>query len=355
VIPAVSEDGPPRPNLFGWTKRELGEYLGRHDAAPFHAGQVYRWLYGRRRFDPHAWTDLPRRLRETIAAGSRVDPGHLAARVEATDGTVKYRAALADGRQVECVQMVQSDRVTFCVSSQVGCALDCDFCLTGRMGLVRHLTPGEIVGQVALMQEAAGLGSRPFHLVFMGMGEPLHNYDALLKALALLVDPEGFALPRRRITVSTSGLAPKIEALSREPVRPRLAVSLNATTDELRDRLMPINRAYPIARLLEACRTFARESGDRITFEYVLLGGVNDQPADLARLAALAKSVPAKVNLIPFNPVPGQLAYRRPDSGDVGAFRERLARLGVRASVRWSRGVEARAACGQLALLPGEA
>jgi 23S rRNA (adenine2503-C2)-methyltransferase len=189
----------------------------------------------------------------------------------------------------------------------------------------------------------------------MGMGEPLHNYDSLVRALGLLVDPQAFHLSRRRITVSTAGLAPRIEQLAREPVRPRLAVSLNATTDELRDRLMPINRAYPIARLLEACRTFARESGERITFEYVLLGGVNDRPADLARLASLVKSVPAKLNLIPFNPVPGRLSHRRPERPAVAAIRERLAALGVRVTVRWSRGVEARAACGQLALLPEDA
>jgi len=234
----------------------------------------------------------------------------------------------------------------------VGCALMCDFCLTGKMGLARHLTAGEIVGQAALIQSDLGFGDRPFNVVFMGMGEPLHNYDGAISAFRLLVDPEGFGLSCKRITVSTSGLVPKIERLAREPLRPRLAVSLNATRDDVRDRIMPVNRKWPIRRLLEACRFFAEKSGEPVTFEYVLLAGVNDSATDVTRLARILRSCRAKLNLIPFNPVPGWLSYRPPSQRRVIVFRDRLLEMGARVSIRWSRGLEARAACGQLALLP---
>jgi len=238
------------------------------------------------------------------------------------------------------------------VSSQVGCALDCDFCLTARMGFVRHLTAGEIAGQIALIRDDRALHGKPFNVVFMGMGEPLHNYDAVLAAFRILIDPEGFALAKRRVTISTSGLAPAIERLAREPERPRLAVSLNASNDAVRDRLMPVNRRYPIARLLEACDTFANATGERFTFEYVLLAGVNDTGADVLRLLTLLRRHPAKLNLIPFNEVPGWLDYRAPAKTRILEIRDRLLQAGLPVSIRWSRGAEARAACGQLALLP---
>jgi 23S rRNA (adenine2503-C2)-methyltransferase len=345
-------DPPPcvKPNLYGSDREELTDFLGRYDAPAFHAGQIYRWLYARRRFDAHRWTDLSRALRDRILADATIDPGRIVERAEAADGTVKYRVRLSGGGTVECVRMVQSERVTLCLSSQVGCALDCDFCLTGKMGFVRHLAPGEIVGQVALMQDDAGLDSQRFNVVFMGMGEPLHNYAGVMAALRLLVDPGGFGLSWRRVTVSSAGLVPAIRRLADEAVRPRLAVSLNATTDELRDRLMPVNRKHDITELVDACIAFSRATGDRVTFEYVLLDGVNDTRADLERLAALVRRLRAKLNLIPFNPVPGRLAYRAPSRERVVAFRGRLLGLGVPVSIRWSRGADARAACGQLAV-----
>jgi 23S rRNA (adenine2503-C2)-methyltransferase len=342
----------PRPNLYGMNREALADFLQRYAAPAFHADQIYRWLYARRRFDPTGWTDLSKELRERITAETVVDPGRLSARAEAEDGTVKYRVDCAGGDAVEAVCMEQAGRRTLCVSSQIGCALGCDFCLTGRMGLKRHLLAGEIVGQIALIVEDRDLTGSAFNVVFMGMGEPLHNLDGLLAALELLVSAEGFALSRRRITVSTAGLVPGIERLAREPVRPRLAVSLNATTDEVRDRVMPVNRKHPIAELVRACRTYARTTGESPTFEYVLLAGVNDTEADLRRLAGLARSVPAKINLIPFNPVPGWLQYRPPGKRRVESIRDRLLEAGLRVSIRWSRGAEARAACGQLALLP---
>jgi 23S rRNA (adenine2503-C2)-methyltransferase len=337
-----------KPNLYGLDRDELAGYLARYEVPAFHAGQVYRWLYARRRFDAGHWTDLARELRERIAADSTVDPGRIVDRTRAADGTVKYRVRVA-GEDVECVHMIQSGRITLCLSSQVGCALDCDFCLTGKMGLVRHLTPGEIVGQVALMQDDVGLADGPFNVVFMGMGEPLHNYEGVMAAFRLLIDPRGFGLSRRRITVSTSGLVPAIRRLADEPVRPRLAVSLNATTDEVRNRLMPVNRKYDIGQLVNACAAYASATGEHFTFEYVLLEGVNDSPADLERLTKLVRRVPAKLNLIPFNPVPERLAYRAPGRERVIAFREQLLARHVSVGIRWSRGADARAACGQLA------
>ncbi len=339
------------PNLYGLDREGLAEWLSRYDVPRFHAGQVYRWLYQRHVWSAQDWTDLPQSLRRRLTEDSCTDPGRLGARTGAQDCTIKYRTELAGGGSVETVFMRQSGRTTLCISSQVGCALDCDFCLTGKMGFTRHLTPGEIVGQVALIRRDQALDGS-FNIVFMGMGEPLHNYDGTLGAVRLLCDPEGFGLSRRRVTVSTAGLAPAIERLADETLRPRLAVSLNATTDEVRSRLMPITRKYPIERLLTACERFAERTGEPFTLEYVLLAGVNDLDEDIGRLSRIARRVRAKVNLIPFNPVPGWLEYSPPSKERIGLFRDRLLDAGTRVSIRWSRGAEARAACGQLALLP---
>jgi 23S rRNA (adenine2503-C2)-methyltransferase len=341
-----------RPNLYGMDRAALTDFIRRYDVPGFHGAQIYRWLYARHRFDPTGWTDLSSDLREKIARESEVRPGRVTDRTTAPDGTVKYRIACAGGDAVEAVYMEQSERLTLCLSSQVGCALGCDFCLTGKMGLERDLLAGEIVGQVALIIEDRELTGKTFNIVFMGMGEPLHNLDNVLAAFRLLIDGDGFALSRRRITISTSGLVPGIKRLARESVRPLLAVSLNATTDQVRERLMPVNRRYPIAELVDASRAFARITGDSPTFEYVLLADVNDTDADVRRLADLARSVPAKVNLIPFNAVPDRLHYRTPAESRVEWIRDRLLEAGLRVSIRWSRGIEARAACGQLALLP---
>ncbi|HKQ62560.1 MAG TPA: 23S rRNA (adenine(2503)-C(2))-methyltransferase RlmN [Candidatus Polarisedimenticolaceae bacterium] len=338
-------------NLYGLELPQLALALAGLELRGYQPRQIYHWIYARRAFDPLDWTDQPRALRARLAREFTVEPGRIADRLPAADGTVKYRIALAGGDEVESVEMQQSGRATLCVSSQVGCALGCDFCLTGKMGLRRHLTPGEIVGQVARIQEDRALAAGSFNVVFMGMGEPLHNYDAVLAALRLLADPAGCGLSLRRITVSTAGLAPAIERLAAEPRRPRLAVSLNATSDAVRDRIMPINRRYPLARLRQACELWAARTGEPFTFEYVLLAGVNDSDAELGRLPQLIRGLPAKVNLIPFNAVPQWLAYQPPDRARVLAVRDRLLGRGVRTSIRWSRGAQARAACGQLALL----
>jgi 23S rRNA (adenine2503-C2)-methyltransferase len=350
----LDETGPEtaaRPNLYGWDLRNLGDVLIHHGARAFHARQVYRWLYAKRVLDPQHWSDLPLGLRTILASSYRFDAGAIAHRALADDGTVKFRIGLPDGRQVEAVRMLQSGRITLCLSSQVGCALKCDFCLTGRMGLTRHLTAGEIVGQVSLIRSEPDWTDQAFNVVFMGMGEPLHNYDGTLAAVRLLVDPEAFGVAARRITISTAGVAPAIERLAGESVHPRLAVSLNATTDPLRDRLMPINRRYPLARLLEACASYATARGESFTFEYVLLDRVNDSDDDVSRLARIVRRHDAKLNLIPFNAVPEWLDYRPTPRPRVQQIRDRLLAEGLRASIRWSRGASAGAACGQLALL----
>jgi len=341
----------PGPSLYGLERDALAQVLARLNAPAFHAQQIYRWMYGRRKLDASEWTDLPLALRGALRSAHPVAVGRVGDRHEAQDGTVKYRIDFPGGKGVETVYMTDRKRVTLCISSQVGCALDCGFCLTAKMGLVRHLSAGEIVTQFERMLAAHGPMDAPWNVVFMGMGEPLHNYDAVAAAIRILTDADGFGLSRKRITVSTAGLAPAIERLAHEPVRPRLAVSLNAATDALRDELMPVNRRYPIARLVEALRVWAKETRERFTFEYVLLAGVNDSDAELKALGKLVKSLPAKLNLIPFNPVPGHLPYEAPPRERVLAIRDRLLASGVPVSVRFSHGGEARAACGQLALL----
>jgi len=352
MAPAEGRD---TPNLFGLDRDTLREAVTERGAPAFHGTQIYRWMYARREVDPTRWTDLSVALRRTLADTARVEIGTIAARTESEDGTVKYLIHPTEGGAVESVFMVHGDRVTLCLSSQVGCALGCDFCLTAKMGLVRQMSAGEILGQIVLLMRDRDLIDQRFNLVFMGMGEPLHNYESVVSAVRILTDPDGFGISRRRITLSTAGLAPAIERLAVEDVRPRLAVSLNATTDDVRDRLMPLNRRYPLSRLLEACDAFARETGDDFTFEYVLLGGVNDSTDDIDRLAEIVRSRPAKLNLIPFNPVPGALDYEATPHARVKEIRDRLLSARIPVSVRWSRGAEARAACGQLAILPGEA
>ncbi len=340
-----------KPNLYGMERQELGSALEPLGVPGFHAGQIFRWMYRRRVLDPERWTDLPKPLRERLVSLYRVEPGTVSGTASDDDGTIKYRIDLSGGGQVEAVFMIQDGRVTLCLSSQVGCALGCSFCLTAKMGLMRNLTAGEILGQVHLLVQAGEIEDAPCNIVYMGMGEPLHNYEGVAASIRLLTDPEGVGWSRKRITVSTAGMVPGIIRLAGEPVRPMLAVSLNATTDAVRNQLMPVNRKYPLTALLDACRQFRLQSRDALTFEYVLLAGVNNSDADIRRLAKIVRDHRAKLNLIPFNPVPGWLAYECPDDDRVREIRDNLLELGVPVSVRWSRGRNARAACGQLAML----
>ncbi len=320
---------------------------------PFRARQLYRWLHQKGAASLGEMTDLPRAFREALAARTALTTLERASEQRSEDGTIKWTWRTRDGKLVESVYMPEEDRRTLCVSSQVGCAVGCTFCLTGTMGLARNLSPGEIVDQVhranrRIVELGLAPGPRPLtNLVFMGMGEPLANFRSLEVALGILLSEDGPNFSQRHVTVSTSGLVPVMRRLGEEtPVK--LAVSLNATTDAVRDAIMPINRRWPLAELLEACRAFPARNGRRITFEYVLLDGVNDSLEDAERLATLIRGIPAKVNLLPYNANPG-LPYRAPPPDRVVAFQEALAARNVTVVVRKNRGRDISAACGQLA------
>ena len=317
------------------------------DAKPFHARQIYQWIYKRGVTDFAQMTDLSRALRTRLDETFTIPTPELVSRHASSDGTVKFLMTLGDGRQIETVFIPDTPAMTFCVSTQVGCAMQCTFCLTGRMGLLRNLRAGEIAGQVRVMAHELGLVDRRFNIVLMGMGEPLHNYDETLKALRILGAECGLGVGPRRVTLSTVGVLPALDRLATEPVMPNLAVSLHATTEELRDRLVPVNRKYGLADLIAACRRFPIKRRERITFEYVLLRDVNDSLADAKRLAALLGGIRAKVNVIPLNEAPG-IPYQRPSDDQIDRFARALADRDLTVSVRKSRGRDIRAACGQL-------
>ena len=316
-----------------------------HDA--FRARQLFRWIYRRGVTDLAAMTDLSLELRSRLAKELPLTTPTLAHREVSTDGTEKFLLRLADGRHVESVFIPDTPSMTFCISTQVGCAMACAFCLTGKMGLVRNLTAGEIVGQVRVLAGALDMRESAFNIVLMGMGEPLHNYDQTMKALRILADPQGFALPPRRVTLSTVGLLPALERLATEPVMPNLAISLHAPNDLVRGELVPLNKKYGVSEIIAACRRFPLQKRRRITFEYVLLAGVNDSPQDARLLAKLLARVKSKVNLIPLNAAPG-IPFERPSDEAVDRFAKVLADAGLLVSVRKSRGRDIRAACGQL-------
>jgi 23S rRNA (adenine2503-C2)-methyltransferase len=320
----------------------------------FRGRQVFQWVHQKDVSRFEEMTDLPAELRSRLATLTTVSEPALESRQVSTDGTTKFLLRLADGRHIEAVYIPDTPNQTFCVSTQVGCAMACGFCLTGKMGLIRHLTAAEIAGQVRVLARETGLRTSPFNIVLMGMGEPLHNYDATMKALRILADEQGLAVAPRRVTLSTVGLIPALERLAAEPIMPNLAISLHATTDEQRDALVPLNRKYPLEQLMDACRRFPLRRRGRITFEYVLLDGVNDTPEDARRLARLLDGIPGKVNLLPLNEADG-IPFRRPSDERVNTFAKILADRGVTVSVRKSRGRDIRAACGQLLVETGRA
>ncbi|MGZ3427916.1 MAG: 23S rRNA (adenine(2503)-C(2))-methyltransferase RlmN [Polyangia bacterium] len=382
-------------DLRDLTHEETRAFAGELGVEPYRGDQIFRWVHGRRVAEVEAMTDLGKELRARVADAAEVRALAVDAEQVSRDGTRKLRLRTDDGRMIETVLIPDGDaaapdddldegeavpvpehlehalfpkrpKLTQCVSSQVGCALDCSFCATAKLGFGRQLSAGEIVDQVYRAQDiVAALGDddptrragadRVTNLVFMGMGEPLHNYKNVLRALEILTDPTGADFSRRRITVSTAGLVPGIEKLAAETrtaLRVNLAVSLNATTDPIRDVLMPINKKWNIARLLEAVRAFPLEKRRRVTFEYVLLDGVNDSDADAERLPKLLRGIPSKVNLIPWNPhelVDGSIPYRRPSDERVRAFQQALKARGLAVYVRRPRGDDIDAACGQLA------
>ncbi len=330
----------------------LATALAARDTPTFHARQIYRWIYRRGVTDFGQMTDLSRDLRTRLDEAFIIPTPTIVARHHSADGTVKFQLRFGDGREVETVFIPDTPAMTFCVSTQVGCAMRCGFCLTGQMGLLRNLTAGEIAAQVRLMAHELDLADRRFNVVLMGMGEPLHNYDATMKALRILAADCGLGVAPRRVTLSTVGVLPALARLASEPLMPNLAISLHATTEELRDRLVPVNRAYGLADLIAACRRFPTKRRDRITFEYVLLRDVNDSTADAGRLAGLLHGIRSKVNVIPLNEAPG-IPYRRPSDRQIDRFARAVADRGLTVSVRKSRGRDIRAACGQL-IVDGE-
>ncbi len=319
----------------------------------FRARQIFQWIWKRGAMSFDGMSDLGRDLRVQLSERFRIDTPSIVRHEHSSDGTQKLVLALADRRQIECVYIPDTPAQTFCVSTQVGCAMGCAFCLTGKMGLVRHLSAGEIAGQVRVLAKATGLLDAPFNIVLMGMGEPLHNYDATMHALRLLNDPQGLAVSPRRVTLSTVGLVPMIDKLATEPLMPNLAISLHATTEEQRAALVPPSKKYGLHAVIDACKRFPVRKRSRITFEYVLLDGINDTPADARRLVKLLDGVKAKVNLIPLNAAPG-IPFERPSDDRVDAFARILADRKVTVSVRKSRGRDIRAACGQLIVEGGK-
>jgi 23S rRNA (adenine2503-C2)-methyltransferase len=336
-----------RPDLAELDRLGLEAALEERGQQRFRARQIFGWIYRHGVNDVRAMTNLPHVLRDSLDAGFTLTTPEIAARERSSDGTEKFLLTLGDGRQIESVFIPDTPAMTFCVSTQVGCAMACAFCLTGKMGLVRNLTAGEIAGQVRVLAGALDMRSTAFNIVLMGMGEPLHNYDETMKALRILADENGLAVPPRRVTLSTVGLLPALERLAREPLMPNLAISLHAPTDLQRGELVPINRKYGIAEIIDTCRRFPLRRRSRITFEYVLLAGVNDSPEDATRLARLLAGVKSKVNLIPLNAAAG-IPFDRPSDAAVDRFAKILAERGVTVSVRKSRGRDIRAACGQL-------
>jgi 23S rRNA (adenine2503-C2)-methyltransferase len=336
-----------RPDLSELERAALEAALAERGHQRFHAGQIFRWLYRRGVTDVEAMTDLSRELRADLASQFSISTPALAHREQSVDGTEKFLLRLADGRTIESVFIPDTPSMTFCISTQVGCAMACAFCLTGKMGLVRNLTAGEIVGQVRVLADALHMREAAFNIVLMGMGEPLHNYDETMTALRILTDAQGFAMPARRITLSTVGLLPALERLAKEPVMPNLAISLHAPTDLLRGELVPINKKYGVGDIIAAAKRFPLKKRRRITFEYVLLAGVNDSPQDARRLAKLLAGVKSKVNLIPLNAAAG-IPFERPSDAAVDQFARIVAEQGLTVSVRKSRGRDIRAACGQL-------
>jgi len=393
--------------LLGKSKEELREFCVALGEPAFRGAQIYHALYSERKFNVAQITNLPAALRKRLCKEARVTLPEVMRRFTSTDGSVRYLFELGgaeevkefnaentestedaekNGREttgrlqkptsVEAVFMPSEGRQTICISTQAGCAVDCHFCLTAQLGLIRNLTAGEILAQVLLpLEEAhrsarsetkdAALPARPgqvppgatrtglapqTNVVLMGQGEPLLNFEPVMAAVRIMLDPEGLGISPKHVTISTSGIVPGIERLAQEKVRPKLAISLNAWNDEQRDALMPINKKYPLSALMNACKEYPLRTWEHLTFEYVMLGGINDAAEDarrVVRLLAPLKSV--KVNLIPWNP--GELPYRESSPERIEEFRRILVDRGVTAFVRYSRGRDVMAACGQLALL----
>ena len=342
-----------RRNLIGLDRLALAAEMAAIGAPEFRARQLWHWIYHRGATDFAAMTSLAKDFRARLAEQFVIERPTVAVAQQSNDGTRKWRLRFGDGQEVETVHIPEEDRGTLCVSSQVGCTLTCKFCHTGTQRLVRNLSTAEIVGQIMTARDQLGEWPSPpdgrllSNIVLMGMGEPLYNYDNVAQAMKIAMDGEGIAISKRRITLSTAGVAPMIERCGRE-LNVNLAISLHAVNDELRDQIVPINRKYPLATLLEACRNYpGLTNARRITFEYVMLKDVNDSPAEARELVRLLKGIPAKVNLIPFNPWPGA-PFECSDDIAIKRFSDIVFDAGYSSPIRTPRGQDIMAACGQL-------
>jgi 23S rRNA (adenine2503-C2)-methyltransferase len=340
-------------NIIGQSREDLKAIIKECGAPAFRANQLWHWLYhrGARSFEDMA--NMPLSLRNDLASAYVIERPTIATAQASTDGTQKWLLRFSDGEEAETVHIPDVERGTLCISSQVGCTLTCKFCHTGTQKLVRNLTSAEIVGQMMVARDVFSEWPTPFegrhisNIVMMGMGEPLYNYDNVAKALKIIMDHEGISLSRRRITLSTSGVVPMMQQCGEE-LGVNLAVSLHAVRNDLRNTLVPLNKKYPLEMLLEACRSYpGANNARRITFEYVMLKGVNDTPADAKELVRLIQGIPAKINLIPFNPWPGS-DFKCSSPQAINAFAEIVFRAGYSSPVRMPRGRDILAACGQL-------
>ena len=345
--------------LLGKSKEELRELCVALGEPAYRGGQIYHALYAERKLEVARMTNLPAALRERLSNEARITLPHVKQRFASADGSVRYLLALPPAEDnaatketsVEAVFMPSEGRQTICISTQAGCAVDCHFCLTAQLGLIRNLTAGEILAQALLPLEEHKAELAPqTNIVLMGQGEPLLNFEPVMAAVRILLDPEGAGISPKHVTLSTSGIVPGIERLAQEKARPKLAISLNASNDEQRDALMPINKKYPLSALMKACKDYPLRAWEHLTFEYVMLGGVNDSAEDARRVVKLlAPMKSVKVNLIPWNP--GELPYQESSPERIEEFRRILVDRGVPTFVRYSRGRDVMAACGQLALL----
>jgi 23S rRNA (adenine2503-C2)-methyltransferase len=353
VPPSVPTAAPARELITALSKEELAARLATAGQPAFRAGQILDWIYQKRVDSFAAMSNLPAALREALSAQFALGSLEQVRRLGAQDTTQKFLFRLSDGQLIETVLIPASpalygeasDRRTLCVSSQVGCAYGCKFCASGLDGWTRNLSAGEIVEQILRVE--AGAGEKVNNLVFMGMGEPLANYENLLRAIGIINAPWGVGLGARHITISTSGLAPQIRRLADQPLQVRLAISLHGATDAIRAEIMPVNRKYPLAELMDACRYYRASKKQMLTFEYILIGGVNDTEEQARALAPLAAELDAKVNLIPYNSVEG-LTWTRPPLERQEAFVRLLRARGVAATLRREKGHDIDAACGQL-------
>ncbi len=339
----------PLPKITDQSEANLREWAAKQGEKPFRAVQLFQWLYLHRVDEWDEMTNISKKFLKNASHHFSLQRIPIVHKQVAPDGTVKMLQELDDGHRIESVLLNHGDHFTVCISTQVGCAMGCKFCLTARMGLKRNLTPGEIVEQVLNAQSLLPAGKILRNIVYMGMGEPFHNYDNTIHSLKIFLNPHGFGFSTRRITVSTSGIVPGIEKFAQESdLRVNLAISLNGVTQEARKKLMPVSRRYSLEDLIESCRQFPKESRKRITFEYILMQGLTDSMESARKLVKLLHGIKGKVNLIPYNEN-AELPYKAPEPESVKKFQQYLMDHGILVTTRVSRGQEISAACGQLA------